>query len=128
MAAENNVTVDNYMALDDIQTLWTNTLKPWILQNIHSYTDVYIGVAAASSTVIDNAYHHDNISAGRPITFTNASGYLWIVMPATYSPVAMMNGIEVPMALDSTTTISSKSYKVWESTNQYSGTFNIYLM
>lgn len=121
------MTTDNYMALEDFQELWTDKCKPWI-QDIHKYKDVYIGAAAASSTVIANAYHHDSITIGKPITISNVSGYLWIIMPGDYTPVATMNGIEIPISLDSTTTIDSKTYKVWKSVNGYNGTFNIFLM
>lgn len=94
------------------------------------YEDVYIGAAAASSTIRTSGYHHDSITRGRPIAISNASSgsYIWVILPASYSPAVMMGGIEVPMALDSTITISGKSYKIWKSSNTYAGSFNLYLM
>ena len=62
------------------------------------------------------------------ISITNTDvDYLWVVLPASYSPMVMMSGLEVPMSLDSTTTISEESYKIWKSSNTYSGSFKIYL-
>lgn len=99
----------------------------YVTADLTRYKDVYIGVAAVSTTVISSGYHHDNIVYGKPVTFSNASGYIWAVLPAEYEPTVAMSLMEVPMALDSTTTIDSKSYKIWKSMNQYSGTFKLYL-
>lgn len=121
------MTKANYMALDDFQSLWTNKCKPWIQSN-HEYKDVYIGAAAASSTVIDDDYYRESVTKDRPIAISNASGYIWIILPSTYSPVAMMSGMEIPMTQDGTTTIEEETYKIWKSANTYSGTFNIYLL
>jgi hypothetical protein len=99
----------------------------YVTADLTRYKDVYIGVAAVSTTVISSGYHHDNIVYGKPVTFSNASGYIWAVLPAEYGPTVAMSLVEVPMALDSITTIDSKSYKIWKSMNQYSGTFKLYL-
>ena len=87
------------------------------------YDDVYLGVAEESSTVIDDAYHHDEIVRGRPVAFTSAEGYIWLVLPAKYSPVVAMSLVETPMSLDSTTEIGGKTYKVWKSAESQTGTF-----
>lgn len=122
------MTKENYMALADFQSLWTDKCKPYI-KDLHEYKDVYIGAAAASSTIKANAYHHDSITKGRPISISNASNaYIWVILPSTEeTAVVMMNGMEVPMTSDGTTTISSKSYKVLKSGNTYTGSFNIFL-
>lgn len=91
------------------------------------YENVYIGVASASSTVLSSDYYHSSVLKGSPISFSNTSGKLWLIMPSSYSPVTFMSGIEVPMILDSTTTISGNTYNVWKSSNTYSGGFNISL-
>ena len=91
------------------------------------YEDVYIGVAAQSSTIIDPTYHHDMIYRGRPISIGNSSGYLWVIMPSSYTPSVLMSGFEVPMSQNSTTTVGNVTYKIWKSSNSYSGGFNIYL-
>lgn len=122
------MTKARYMALADFQTLWTNQIKPSLpSKNDTQYNDVYIGVAAQSSTVIDSAHHYDSIVRNRPISFSNTSGYLWVVLPSSYSPIAMMGGIEVPMTLDSTTTAGEITYKIWKSRNSYTGDFNVIL-
>ena len=93
------------------------------------YSDVYIGAAAAYSSIISSSYHYDSIVRGRPINISNASSdYIWVVLPADYSPVVLLSGIEMKISLEGTTTISSKSYKIWKSTNIYTGTFNLYLL
>ena len=99
------------------------------LYNILQYSDVYVGAAAAYSSIISNSYHYDSIVRGRPINISNASNdYIWVVLPADYSPVVLLSGIEMKISLEGTTTISSKSYKIWKSTNIYTGTFNLYLL
>lgn len=122
------MTQDNYMAQADVQYLWTNKIKPAVAAKADvCYSDVYIGVAAQSSAVQVDGNHHDTITRGRPLAFSNASGYIWLILPSTYSPVVMMNGMEVPMTQDGTTTVGSVTYKILKSSNAYSGTFNIYL-
>jgi hypothetical protein len=91
------------------------------------YQDVYIGVADVSSTIIDPAYHHDRIVRGRPISFSNANGYLWVVLPQSYAPVFLMSGIEIPVSVDDTITIDDKAYNIYKSANAYNGTFNIFM-
>ena len=92
------------------------------------YEDIYIGAGATSAAVAVAANHHDTLLRGRPSAVTASSGYLWVVLPASYDkPLTLMGGIEVPMSQDGTTTISGNSYKVWKSTNTYTGTFNIFL-
>lgn len=105
-------------------------IKDTEAQDAISYTDVYLGAAAASSTIIDDDYYYDVITRCRPITISNAAAgsYVWLVLPAIYSPVLAVGGVEMPMVLDSTTTIDGKSYKIWKSSNTYSGTFNVYLL
>lgn len=127
------MTQEHFMALADFQTLWTNTIKPYIAGNFAnkneiSYIDVYIGAGKSSAAIIVAANHHDVIKKCEQISITNTDvDYLWVVLPASYSPMVMMGGLEVPMSLDSTTTISEESYKIWKSVNTYSGSFKIYL-
>lgn len=92
-----------------------------------SYEDVYIGVADTSSEVIDDAYHHDSLMIGRPVTFNNASGYIFVVLPEGQEPVVTMSSFEVTMTLDGTTTIGDVTYSIYKSSEQATGTFNISL-
>ena len=92
------------------------------------YNDVYVGAASTSPGIATSSYYHETVMRGRPITITNADDeYLWVILPARYTPVVIISGLDIPMEMDSTTTISSKSYKIWKSSNIYSGTFNVYL-
>jgi hypothetical protein len=93
------------------------------------YFDIYVGAAANSAAIIDETYHHNYITRGRPILISNAENdYLWVIAPASYAPCVMMSGMEVEMSLDSSTTIDDKSYKVWKSDCTYSGTFKVCLI
>ena len=92
-----------------------------------SYEDVYIGVADTSSEVIDDAYHHDSLMIGRPVTFNNASGYIFVVLPEGQEPVVTMSSFEVTMSLDDTTTIGDVTYSIYKSGEKVTGTFNISL-
>lgn len=116
------------MALADVQSLWTNEMKPWIIGR-NSYEDVYIGAAASLSAIITNANHYELLSKGNLVSISNASNaYLWIVLPTTYTPTMLMSGLEVPMTLDSTATIGTTTYNVYKSNNLYSGTFKVCLI
>ena len=94
------------------------------------YKDIYIGAAASSSTIKTSTYHHDSILRGRPIAVDDVTSgdYIWVILPDTYSPIVIMGGLEVPMSLNGTATIDSKSYKVWRSDNTYVDDFSISLM
>lgn len=109
-------------ASDDNQLADKNYVKDEI-----SYEDVYIGVADTSSEVIDDAYHHDSLMIGRPVTFNNASGYIFVVLPEGQEPVVTMSSFEVTMTLDGTTTIGDVTYSIYKSSEQATGTFNISL-
>lgn len=97
------------------------------LQAMIQYDDVYIGIASSSADILDSTHHHDNIFRGKPIPFSNASGYIFVVIPEDYNPVVAVNLIETQISLDSTTTIGGKNYKIWKSGNSYQGSFNVYL-
>ena len=109
-------------ASDDNQLADKNYVKDEI-----SYEDVYIGVADTSSEVIDDAYHHDSLMIGRPVTFNNACGYIFVVLPEGQEPVVTMSSFEVTMTLDGTTTIGDVTYSIYKSSEQATGTFNISL-
>ena len=109
-----------------IQTDITN-IKDKADKSLVEYKNVYIGVAELSSAVIDDAHHHNTIVRGRPIAISNADGYIWVVLPASYSPVVAMSLNEVPMTLDNTTTIDGKEFKIWKSNESVSDSFNLYL-
>ena len=100
--------------------------KNYVIDEI-SYEDVYIGVAATSSEVIDEAYHHDSLMIGRPVSFNNGSGYIFVVLPEGQEPVVTMSSFEVSMTQDGTTTIGDVTYNILKSAEQTSGTFNISL-
>lgn len=96
-------------------------------KNLIVYKDVYIGVDAAYTDIVNENYHHDSIVEGTPISFDSVSGYIWAVLPERYTPVVAMSLAEVPMTLDGTITIGDNSYKVWKSEEEQTGTFNLYL-
>jgi len=91
------------------------------------YEDVYIGVATSLNTVLDEDYHHDLVEKGKPLAFSTVTGYIWLILPASYTPMVTMSFVEAPMNLDSTTVIEGKSYKIWRSPNTMSGSFNLSL-
>ena len=115
---------ENYMALADVQNLWTNQMKPAIT----TFKDVYVGAGAVYSDVMVAAKHHDSVLKGALISVTASSNYLWIILPNTYSPIVQMGGIEVPMTAQSNVTVGEVTYKVLKSSNSYTGTFNITLL
>lgn len=98
-----------------------------ITTELVEYKDVYLSVAATSANITDVSNHHDGIDRGRPVTMSNADGYVWLVLPASYSPVVVMGVFRVPMTLDGTTAIDGKQYGIWKSNSEYEGTFDLYL-
>ncbi len=103
-------------------------LKDVDARNAIQYEDVYIGAGASSSDVMVNANHYDQLLKNNPVSITATANYLWVIMPEANSPKLLMNGIEVPMALDTTVTVESINYKVWKSSNTYTGSFNLYVL
>lgn len=118
------MTVDNYMALADVQSLWTNEMKPAIT----AFKDVYVGVGATYTDAMVAGNHHNSILKAAPVAVTASSNYLWVILPSSYSPVIQMGGIEVPMTAQSNVTVGEVTYKVLKSSNSYTGTFNITLL
>lgn len=92
------------------------------------YEDVYLGVGATAESIIVTANHHDVLKKNRPVSFSNATGYIWTILPEDYSPIVKMNGFDIPITLDSTVTISDKGYKVWKSHSSFNGSLSVYLV
>ena len=122
--------MENYMALADFQTLWTDEIKPAIpeiVEDARSFNDVYIGVGSTYSEVMIAANHHDSVRRCALMSVTASANYLWVILPSNYTPVVKMGGIEVPMTAQSNVTVDEVTYKVLKSSNSYTGTFNIAL-
>lgn len=91
------------------------------------YKDVYMGVAADYTDILNADNHYEALSKGTSIPFDTVSGYIWAVLPEDYSPTVAMSLVEVPMSLETTTTIDGKTYKIWKSAEEQTGSFNLYL-
>ena len=91
------------------------------------YEDVYIGVGSTAESVMVAANHHDTMSKGDHVSMTASSNKVWIILPNTFSPVLTMTGVEMPMTPKSDITEGGVTYKVFSSTNTYTGTFNVFL-
>ena len=99
-----------------------------MILSIRSFGEVYIGVAEESSDVIVDSCFYDVVKIGKPVAIDDASGYLWVIVPAAYTaPTITMSGMEVPVTMDGTTSISGQDYNIWKSKDQYSGSFNIFM-
>ena len=92
-----------------------------------SYEDVYIGTGANYIAVMVAANHHDLVMRGDKFNITANNSKVRIVMPSSYTPTIMMNGVEVPLSLSNTITVDEKEYKVWATNNVYTGTFDIFM-
>ena len=92
------------------------------------FKDVYIGVGATYTDAMVAANHHDSVLKGALISVTASSTYLWVILPSSYSPVVQMGGMNVPMTAQSNVTVSDVTYKVFKSSNQYTGTFSVSLV
>ncbi len=119
-------TLNSKASIQQLQNL-TDVVNTKADKSQVEYDNVYIGVASDSATVINEAYHHDTINRGRQIAFSEADGYLFVVLPEQYTPAVLMSGTEVPMSLDNTVTIEEETFNVWKSNSEFTGSFNIYL-
>ena len=116
--------IDLYEYINKFVTEIENNYVP---KDMVLYEDVYVGVGAAYTDVMTDDYHHDSLVKGRPIAFDTVDGYIWVILPESYTPVVAMSLVEVPMSVDSTTTAVGVNYKIWKSEESQSGSFNIYL-
>lgn len=92
-----------------------------------AFTDVYIGVGASAASVMVAANHHSAMGRGEHVSLTASSSKVWIILPNTYSPILTMGGIEIPMTAESNITDDGVTYKVFSSSNTYTGTFNVFI-
>ena len=92
-----------------------------------AFTDVYIGVGASAASVMVAANHHNAMGRGEHVSLTASSRKVWIILPNTYSPILTMGGIEMPMTAESNITDDGVTYKVFSSSNTYTGTFNVFI-
>lgn len=91
------------------------------------YSDVYLGTGSSAVSVMVPANHHNTMNRGAHVTVTANSNKIWIILPNTFRPTLMMNGMEIPLTYESSITEGDVTYRVMSSTNLYTGTFNVYL-
>ena len=90
------------------------------------YTDVYIGKGINYTSAMTANNHHDTVVKGEHISMTCNSSKVWIILKSTNNaPLLMMSGTEIPLTAESDVTQEGVTYKVYSSTNTYTGTFNL---
>lgn len=93
-----------------------------------TYKDVYIGSGTTYLDAMIVANHQDEITKGAMNPVTLANTYLWVILPSAYVPTILMEGVVVPTTEQSSVTVGNVTYKVFQSDNTYTGTFNIILI
>ena len=102
-------------ALSGISTVWDSM----------TYTDVYIGKGVNYSSAMTSTNHHDVVVKGDHVSLTCNNSKVWIILKDTNNtPLLMMSGTEIPLTAGSDVTQDGVTYKVFSSTNTYTGTFN----
>ncbi len=91
------------------------------------YEDVYIGTGATYVSVMVEANHHDTVFKGDRFSITVNNSKIRIIMPSSYSPAILMNGVQAPLSLSNTVTVNEIEYKVWATNNTYTGTFDMFM-
>ena len=98
-----------------------------LLDNL-TYKDVYIGKGVNYTSVMVAGNHHDVIVKGDHVNMTCNNSKVWIILNSTNSaPLLTMSGIEIPMTAGADVTVDEVTYKVYSSTNTYTGTFNVFV-
>lgn len=114
-------------AIQDLYS-YLDKWKEEIDDYIHNYRSVYIGAGSAYTDVMVEANFHDRLQKGEAVSVAASTDYLWVILPQEYSPVVMMNGMEIPMTIDGTVTQDDVTYRILKSSNQYTETFNVILL
>ena len=91
-----------------------------------TYKDVYIGKGINYTSVMVAGNHHDIVVKGAHFSMTCNNSKVWIILKSTNStPILAMSGLEIPLTAEADITQEDVTYKVYSSTNTYTGTFNV---
>ena len=90
------------------------------------FKDVYIGKGINYTSVMVAGNHHDIVVKGAHFSMTCNNSKVWIILKSTNStPILAMSGLEIPLTAEADITQEDVTYKVYSSTNTYTGTFNV---
>lgn len=94
--------------------------------NILTFKDVYIGKGVNYTSAMVAANHHDVVVKGDHFNLTCNNSKIWIILKSGNStPILAMSGTEIPLTAESDVTQEGVTYKVYSSSNTYTGTFNV---
>ena len=126
------MTLQHYMALADLQTIWDDSMKPFIQESIGASVvaglDVYVGTGASYNDVMTAANHHEFVRKCSLVPIAANNAYIWVILPNVYSPVVQLSGMIVSMTEQTPVTLNNVTYKVLRSDSQYAGNFSISLI
>ncbi len=103
--------------VDDVVTLQEGML----------YRNFYVGVGGTYADVLTLSDFHEKYIKGTALGFSPTAEKLWVIVPSTYTPTALMEGFRVPMTLKVSITLDGTAYKVYGSDNTYTGSFDVLL-
>ena len=95
---------------------------------ISTLENVYIGSGASTSDVMVAGNLHASLRLGEAISVTASNAPLWVILPSSFYPTVMMEGIKVPMTSQQDVEVQGVTYKVLKSDNTFTGSFNVVLM
>ncbi len=93
-----------------------------------TFEDVYIGKGVNYTSAMVAANHHDVVLRGDHVNMTCNNSKVWIILKSTNTaPLLMMAGVEMPLTAESDVTQEGVTYKVYSSSNTYTGTFDVFV-
>lgn len=93
-----------------------------------TFEDVYIGKGVNYTSAMVAANHHDVVLRGDHVNMTCNNSKVWIILKSTNNaPLLMMAGVEMPLTAESDVTQEGVTYKVYSSSNTYTGTFDVFV-
>lgn len=113
--------------MNDESTAYTGDDEVLPLENAEinePYTNVYIGIGETAEDVMLPVNLYESVKKGFTISFTNASGHIYVLSKSERLPKLSMNNYYIP-ANTYTVTIDGVLYYVLESENSYGGSFVI---
>lgn len=113
--------------VDDQKTYTTDDDKVIPLEEAevkNVYQAVYVGVGSSASDILLPENYHDELQSGDSLTFTEHTGYLYLISDHEELPELTMNSFDIPMS-SITAVVGGTSYHGLRSDNEYDGSFTV---
>ena len=92
------------------------------------FQNVYIGTGNSEQDVMIPANLHATLRKGEAVPVTSSDAALFVILPSSFYPTVMMEGIRIPMTAQQDVSHEGYACKVLKSDNTFTGNFNVILM